>query len=230
MLHPAAHTYPRHYPFIILMLHPAAYTNPRHYQLIILMLHPAAHTYSRCCPLIILMLLPAAHTYSRHYPLTILMWHPLLIHAQALPTNVALCCSYMPQALPTSNFHAASCCSYIHQVLPTYNSHVHPAAHTYPRHYPLIILMLHPAAHIFCLFVLMFYGSVNPMGACRAPSVYLNTLLQAGLVLLAVNQYCAHSFARNWQMPFLNQWKGENDHRKYFMINLHERMLLTQQG
>ena len=31
-----------------------------------------------------------------------------------------------------------------------------------------------------------------------------------------VNQYCAHSFARNWQLPFLNQRKGENDRRKYF--------------
>ena len=28
-------------------------------------------------------------------------------------------------------------------------------------------------------------------------------------------------------MPFLNQRKGENDRRKYFMINLHERMLPT---
>ena len=34
-------------------------------------------------------------------------------------------------------------------------------------------------------------------------------------------------FARNWQMPFLHQRKGENDRRKYFMINLHERMLPT---
>ena len=33
-----------------------------------------------------------------------------------------------------------------------------------------------------------------------------------------VNQYCAYSFARNWQLPFLNQQKGEIDHRKYFMI------------
>ena len=33
-----------------------------------------------------------------------------------------------------------------------------------------------------------------------------------------VNQYCAHSFARNWQLFFLNQRKGENDRRKYFMI------------
>ena len=45
-----------------------------------------------------------------------------------------------------------------------------------------------------------------------------------------VNQYCAHSFARNWQLPFLNQRKGENDRRKYFMINLRERMLPTSAG
>ena len=40
-----------------------------------------------------------------------------------------------------------------------------------------------------------------------------------------VNQYWAHSFTRNWQLPFLNHWKEENDRRKYFMINLHERKL-----
>ena len=34
---------------------------------------------------------------------------------------------------------------------------------------------------------------------------------------------CEHSFARNWQMPFLTQRKGMNDHRKYLMNNLHER-------
>ena len=32
----------------------------------------------------------------------------------------------------------------------------------------------------------------------------------------------AHSFTRNWQISFLNQQKGEYDHWKYFMINLHE--------
>ena len=32
------------------------------------------------------------------------------------------------------------------------------------------------------------------------------------------------------QLPFLNQRKGENDRRKYFMINLHERMLPTSAG
>ena len=45
-----------------------------------------------------------------------------------------------------------------------------------------------------------------------------------------VNQYCAHSFARNWQLSFLSQRKGENDRRQYFMINLHERMLPTSAG
>ena len=28
-----------------------------------------------------------------------------------------------------------------------------------------------------CLFVLRFYGPVNPMGSCRAQSVYLTTRL-----------------------------------------------------
>ena len=35
----------------------------------------------------------------------------------------------------------------------------------------------------------------------------------------------AHSFANNWQLPFLKQRKGENGRKKYFMTNLHERML-----
>ena len=69
-----------------------------------------------------------------------------------------------------------------------------------------------------CLFVLRFYGPVNPMGSCRAWSVYLTTLLQGRLSPLSrFNQYCAHSFARNWQLPILNQRKGENDYKKYFM-------------
>ena len=35
---------------------------------------------------------------------------------------------------------------------------------------------------------------------------------------------CAPSFARNWQLSILNQQKGENDHRKYFMMEFHIRM------
>ena len=80
------------------------------------------------------------------------------------------------------------------------------------------------------LFVLRFYGPVNPMGSCRARSIYLTTRLLGRLSPLSVSQYCAHSFARNWQLPFLNQRKGENDRRKYFTINLHERMLPTSAG
>ena len=34
-----------------------------------------------------------------------------------------------------------------------------------------------------CLFVLRFYGPVNPMGSCRAQSVYLTTRLLGSLVL-----------------------------------------------
>ena len=37
-------------------------------------------------------------------------------------------------------------------------------------------------------------------------------------------------FARNWQLPFLNQRNGENNCRKYFMINHYERMLLDPMG
>ena len=48
------------------------------------------------------------------------------------------------------------------------------------------------------------------MGSCRAQSVYLTTILLGRLSPLVFNQYCAHSFARNCQLPFLNQGKGEN--------------------
>ena len=57
-------------------------------------------------------------------------------------------------------------------------------------------------------------------GQATSPYIYW-----ADLVLYAINQYCAHSFARNWQLPFLNLQKGENDQRRYFMINLHERTI-----
>ena len=78
----------------------------------------------------------------------------------------------------------------------------------------------------FCLFVFRFYGPVNSMGFCRAKSASLTTLLLgrlsplSGLLVLC-------TFAKNWQLPFLNQRKWDNDRRKYFMINRHERMLPT---
>ena len=76
------------------------------------------------------------------------------------------------------------------------------------------------SSYSFCLFVCIEvltaqstkWGHVE-CGQFTWPHCYW-----ADLVLYAVNQYCAHYFARNWQLPFLNQRKGENDRRKYFMI------------
>ena len=50
----------------------------------------------------------------------------------------------------------------------------------------------------------------------------LSHVYWAGLVLKAGNQYCADSFTRNWQLPFLNQQERENDHRKYVIISTKE--------
>ena len=80
------------------------------------------------------------------------------------------------------------------------------------------------------LFVLRFYGPVNPIGLCWAWSIYLTTLLLGRLRPLSGWPVLCTFFARNWQLPFLNQRKGENDRRKYFMINLIERILPTQRG
>ena len=41
----------------------------------------------------------------------------------------------------------------------------------WPEKTPIRLLLF------FCLFVLRFYGPVNPMGSCRARSVYLTTRL-----------------------------------------------------
>ena len=72
----------------------------------------------------------------------------------------------------------------------------------------------------FVCFYWGFYGPVNPVGSCRARSVYLTTLL--------LPAWSTKRLTRNWQLLFLNQRKGENVRRKYFMINLHERMLPTR--
>ena len=42
--------------------------------------------------------------------------------------------------------------------------------------FPFVILEK-IATDLDCLFVLRFYGPVNPMGSCRARSVYLTTRL-----------------------------------------------------
>ena len=67
------------------------------------------------------------------------------------------------------------------------------------------IIFLHFVKFVFhtvnCLFVLKFYGPVNRMVSCRARSVYLTTRFLGRLTPLSVNQYCEHSFAKNWQLP-----------------------------
>ena len=70
--------------------------------------------------------------------------------------------------------------------------------------------------------VLVFYGPSTHFRSFRAPSVNLSTLFPAK----PPRQFTSvHSFVSNWQLPFLNQWKGENGRRNYFMTNLHKRML-----
>ena len=59
----------------------------------------------------------------------------------------------------------------------------------------------------------------------RARSVNLSTLFLGKPPRQFTSTSSAHSFDSNWQLPFLNQRKGENGRRNYFMTNLHERML-----
>ena len=82
-----------------------------------------------------------------------------------------------------------------------------------------------PPADFFC-FVLRFYSPINPLGSCQAQSIYPTTCFPGqAMSPKQLTSTCAHSFARNWQLPFLNQQKGENDCRKYFIINLQDRIL-----
>ena len=50
-------------------------------------------------------------------------------------------------------------------------------------------------------------------------SVYLAIAFLGMVSPLSSNQYLCNSLTRNWQLPILKQGKGENDHRKYFLIN-----------
>ena len=66
--------------------------------------------------------------------------------------------------------------------------------------------------------VVKFYGPGNPTGSCL--------FYWAGLVLQAFNQYYAHSFVRNWQLPIL-ELAESRVWQKNVMVNICERMLLT---
>ena len=79
------------------------------------------------------------------------------------------------------------------------------------------------------MFVLRFYGPVNLMWSCRAWLVYLTTHLLGRLSPLSGKPVLCTFFHQKLTTALLES-AGENDRRKYFMINLHERMLPTWRG
>ena len=67
--------------------------------------------------------------------------------------------------------------------------------------------------------MLVFYGSSTLLSLFRARSVNLSTLLPGKPPRQFTSTVSAHSFASNWQLPFLNQRKGENGRRNFFITN-----------
>ena len=61
-------------------------------------------------------------------------------------------------------------------------------------------------------------SSENPNGLRANSPIHQAT----GARLKAADQYFAHAFASNWQLPFFTQWNGEIGSRNYFMINFHD--------
>ena len=81
-----------------------------------------------------------------------------------------------------------------------------------------------------CLFVLEFYGPVNPMGSCRARSVDLITLLLSRLNPLSGKTSIVHFFRQKLTTAPWISGRERTIVEKYFMINLHDRMLPTRRG
>ena len=71
----------------------------------------------------------------------------------------------------------------------------------------------------WCFMALQHFSGSFGRGQLTYPHCSWASLLGSLPVL------SAHSFTSNWQLPFLNQWKGENGHRNYFLTNLYESML-----
>ena len=65
--------------------------------------------------------------------------------------------------------------------------------------------------------MLRFYSSANSIWSCRVWSVYLTTLFTGQAKSSKRFKPVLCTFFRQKQMPFLNQRKGENGRRKYFM-------------
>ena len=69
--------------------------------------------------------------------------------------------------------------------------------------------------------VLVFYGPSTQLGRNQLSYPYCSWASLLG----SLQVLSAHSFANNWQLPFLNQRKGENGQKNYFTTNLHQRIL-----
>ena len=78
--------------------------------------------------------------------------------------------------------------------------------------------------------MLRFYSPVNTMGSCLVWSVYLTTRLLGRLGPLSGLPVLCTFFRQKLTTALLESGKGETDRRKYFMINLHERMLPSSAG
>ena len=79
----------------------------------------------------------------------------------------------------------------------------------------------------FCwllLVMLVFYRPQHILGHFRRGQLTYPHCSWASL-LGSLPVLSAHSFTHNWQLPFLNQCKGENGHRNDFMTKLHVRMM-----
>ena len=61
--------------------------------------------------------------------------------------------------------------------------------------------------------MLVFYGSSTLLRSFRARSVNLSALFPGKPPRQFTSIVSAHSFASNWQLPFLNQRKGDNGRR-----------------
>ena len=73
-------------------------------------------------------------------------------------------------------------------------------------------------------FVGLFCGlsSLSMYEVMSRRSVNIIKLFLGKRTLSSLRVLNAHTLACAQQHPLLNQWKEENDHRKYFMINSHE--------
>ena len=89
------------------------------------------------------------------------------------------------------------------------------------------ISQMRPETNVTCdRYLFVCVEVLRPSQSIRVVSSAVNlpnhAFVWAGLSSKRLTSTCAHSFARNWQLPFLDQGKGKNNSRKYFMIDFRE--------